>query len=58
MVFTDMDGNEFVYSVLEIETLTPYSVQQMTTGDWDLTLFTCTIGGTSRVTVRCEKAAI
>ena len=55
VVFTDMDGNEFVYSVLEIETLTPYSVEQMTTGDWDLTLFTCTVGGQSRVTVRCEK---
>jgi sortase A len=25
----------------------------MESGDWDLTLFTCTTGGQSRITVRC-----
>ena len=34
----------------------PTSVQEMTDGDWDLTLFTCTVGGKSRVTVRCVLA--
>lgn len=55
VTFTDIDGNVFCYQVSEIETLSPYSIQEMTSGDWDLTLFTCTIGGQTRVTVRCEQ---
>lgn len=53
IVFTDMDGNEFRYEVAEIETLQPTAIEEMTSGDWDLTLFTCTVGGAARVTVRC-----
>ena len=53
--FTDMDGNVFAYKVTEIETLSPYAIEEMTTGDWDLTLFTCTVGGQNRVAVRCER---
>ena len=53
--FTDMDGNVFRYSVMEHEVLMPYDVEEMKAGDWDLTLFTCTVGGTSRFTVRCDK---
>lgn len=56
VAFTDMDGNVFTYEVAEIETLQPTAVEEMTTGDWDLTLFTCTIGGAARVAVRCEKS--
>lgn len=52
--FTDMAGNEFRYCVVEIEILQPTAIEEMQTGDWDLTLFTCTIGGRTRVTVRCE----
>ena len=55
VTFTDMDGNVFTYKVAEIETLDPYAIEEMTSTDWDLTLFTCTIGGATRVTVRCEK---
>jgi len=53
ITFTDVDGNVFRYEVLELETLMPTDIDEMTGGDWDLTLFTCTIGGKSRVTVRC-----
>lgn len=53
VVFTDVDGNAFQYEVFEIETLSSTSVAEMTGGDWDLTLFTCTIGGKKRITVRC-----
>lgn len=28
---------------------------EMTSGHWDLTLFTCTVGGASRVTLRCDR---
>ena len=56
VVFTDVDGNVFTYKIFETETLYPTEEKQMVTGDWDLTLFTCTIGGATRVTVRCKKA--
>jgi sortase A len=36
-----------------MEILSPFAVEEMTSGDWDMTLFTCTVGGQSRVTVRC-----
>lgn len=55
VVFTDLDGNVFRYKVAEFESLKPTSVYEMTDSDWDLTLFTCTLDGTARVTVRCEK---
>lgn len=54
--FTDMDGNVFRYEVVELEFLRLTAIEEMTGGDWDLTLFTCTVGGGSRVTVRCESA--
>ena len=53
--FTDMDGNVFAYKVAEIEALSPYAIEEMTAGDWDLTLFTCTVGGQSRMAVRWER---
>ena len=56
VTFTDIDGNVFKYKVVEIETLSPFATEEMTSGDWALTLFTCTVGGQSRVTVRCELA--
>ncbi len=53
VVFTDVQDNMFNYTVHEVEILTPSAVEDMITGDWDLTLFTCTIGGRTRVAVRC-----
>ena len=52
--FYTADGELFRYAVGEIETLTPTDVEYMTEGEWPLTLFTCTWGGQSRITVRCE----
>ena len=41
--------------MVEQETLEPTDEEAMTTGDWDLTLFTCTPGGQTRVTVRFQR---
>ena len=57
VIFTDMDGNRFIYAVSETEQLPGTAIEEMKSGDWDLTLFTCTIGGAARVTVRCELTA-
>lgn len=53
--FIDVDGNLFTYTVVELTQLNPEDVKEMVSGDWDLSLFTCTLGGKFRVTVRCER---
>lgn len=58
VVFTDADGNVFSYEVAEIETVGGYDIEKMEAGDWDLTLFTCTIGGQTRVTIRLERVEV
>ncbi|MBQ1188427.1 MAG: sortase [Peptococcaceae bacterium] len=55
IVFTDIDGNSFRYQVVEKEVLKSTAIEEMEAGEWDLTLFTCTIGGADRITIRCEK---
>lgn len=53
--FTDMEGTVTRYEVEEIDTLSPTAVEEMTASGYALTLFTCTYGGQSRVTVRCSR---
>lgn len=55
VTFTDMDGNLFCYEVAALETLPPTAIAEMTASDYDLTLFTCTLGGANRVTARCDR---
>lgn len=55
IIFTDAEGREFSYMVSSQQLLDPMEIESLETGDWDLTLFTCTIGGKSRVCVRCER---
>lgn len=55
VIFTDMDGVVTVYQVMAQDILDPYAVEAVTSGDYDLTLFTCTYGGKSRVTVFCDR---
>lgn len=54
VIFTDAAGNRFEYKVAVVEALTPQSVEDMTSGEWALSLFTCTLDGKNRVTVRCD----
>lgn len=56
VTFTDMDGNEFRYEVASLETLQPTAIEEMTESGWPLSLFTCTWGGQTRLTVRCAAA--
>jgi sortase A len=53
ILFTSVSGTEYVYSVDCMETLSPWQIEEMTSGDWDLTLFTCTASGKARLAIRC-----
>ena len=53
--FTDANGNRFYYRVSDVEVLNPTAIEDMTESGCPLTLFTCTVGGQTRFTVRCER---
>lgn len=53
--FTDMNGNTTRYQVVALEILPADSVDTVISGDYDLTLFTCTYGGENRVVLRCDE---
>lgn len=55
VTFTDMDGNTTHYEVVALEILLPDSVEDVTSGAYALTLFTCTYGGENRVVLRCDR---
>ena len=50
-----MDDQVVTFQMVEQEILEPNDEEAMTTGQWDLTLFTCTSGGGSRYAVRCVR---
>ena len=54
VLFTDMDGVTYEYTMVAKDILPPAAVEEVTAGEYDLTLFTCTPGGASRVTVYCD----
>ena len=55
VVFTDVFGETHCYEVVLLETLPKNATKEMITSGFDLSLYTCTLGGGSRVTVRCNK---
>ena len=55
VIFTDMDGIVNTYAVEKTETLDPTSVDAVKNSDCDLVLYTCTIGGKTRVCVFCNR---
>ena len=52
VLFTDATGQVHCYEVVLLETLAATATEEMITSGFDLTLYTCTLGGSNRVTVR------
>lgn len=58
IIFTDAGGYPHYYEVSEITEINGRDIEAMDFGsadNWDLTLFTCTLSGQSRVTVRAVE---
>ena len=55
VIFTDVSGTAHCYEVVLLETLQKEATLEMITSGFDLSLYTCTPGGSSRVTVRCKN---
>ena len=54
VIFTDAGGTDRYYEVVLLETLPKNATKEMIASGFDLSLYTCTPGGASRVTVRCN----
>lgn len=55
VLFTDMDGAVYRYHVAATDVVSATAVAEITAGNHALTLFTCTYGGKSRVTIYCDR---
>ena len=55
VIFTNVMGDSFHYVTVLTESLSPDETVRMTCSGYDLSLFTCNLMGTERVTVRCRK---
>lgn len=63
--FTNVQGLQIHYRVSNVEIVQPTDVEKMidndknssSAADWDLSLFTCTISGQARCTVRCIRVS-
>lgn len=54
VIFTDVNGTVHYYEVTLLETLPKNATREMIVSGFDLSLYTCTLGGDNRVTVRCN----
>ena len=52
--FVDMENNATAYQVMAIDAVAPSAVEEVTAGDYDLALVTCTYGGDARLVVYCD----
>ena len=57
VIFVDMGGNVTVYQVAAKDEVQPNAVEEVTDGDFPLTLCTCTYGGKNRIVVYCDYAS-
>lgn len=55
VLFADAAGEVHCYEVVFLETLPPTATEEMITSGFALSLYTCTPGGSNRVTVRCNS---
>lgn len=56
VIFMDVHGVTYKYVVADREVLEPSQIEDMIQSEYDLTLFTCTYGGQTRLAVRCLLA--
>lgn len=53
VILTCKDGTVFTYESFMVESLDADQVDEMLTGDWDFTVFTCNYAGDKRIAYRC-----
>ena len=54
VLFVDMENKATLYHVAATDAVAPTAVEEVTAGDYDLALVTCTYGGDTRLVVYCD----
>lgn len=55
VIFVDMDGNVIHYHVAAVDAVPPTAAEEVTSGQFDLALITCTYGGKTRLVIYCDR---
>lgn len=55
LTLTLLNGDSFTYTVEEITTLSPTAVDDVLSGAFSMTLYTCSYSGQKRIVVRCSR---
>jgi sortase A len=55
VIFVDMDGNVIHYQVAAVDAVSPTAAEEVTSGQFDLALITCTYGGKTRLVIYCDR---
>ncbi len=56
VIFTDVEGIENTYAVEKMDVIDPYDVDAVLNSGYDLVLYTCSVGGQTRVAALCNRA--
>ena len=54
VIFTDVNGVQYIYQIVEVTEVSPYSSETVCTSGHDLAMFTCNSSGARRVVVYCD----
>lgn len=55
VAFTAIDGSVYTYEVGTVDAIAATAVEEVKNSEWDLVLYTCTLGGKERVAVGCVR---
>ena len=53
-ILTLLDGTKYYYKSKSLENLNPNQIDEMLSGEWDMTLFTCSYSGEKRIALRFD----
>lgn len=54
VLYMNMYGEVFQYTVTDKMVINPTDLDSLETGDWDIALTTCTLGGRQRLVIKCN----
>lgn len=55
IIITNMDGTKYTFSINNIKIISAADFDAFQTGEWDMALFTCTVGAINRIVLFCQR---
>lgn len=54
----NMDGTKYTFSISSVKIIAATDFEAFQTGEWDMALFTCTVGAINRIVLFCQRTYI